>query len=171
MRLLIFFILLFSFKTYAQSPMVFEYGIGGLTPHIKAPPTNDNLCNEVVSGSGIIFNRTHTYRVSGEHFTTGAIVGENSYCQPIWGALTSYHLYQSQNVQVKGTVGFYHFDTKGFDFSEGAYFARVGNFYFVPVGGVEVAVNLYQSKNYKVQMLNLLTPVIFNHSIALTFDI
>ena len=164
-------IFLISFFSFGQAwAMQFEYVIGGVTPHIKSPP-NNNLCGEIGEGSGIIFNKTNSYRVEDNNFGGGALVGENSYCQPIWGATAFYNMYSSRNVQIHGTVGFYHFDAKGFDFSEGAYFAHINNFYFVPIAGIEVNFNIYDSKSYHIKMMNLITPVISNHSVAINFDI
>ena len=164
-------LILISFMSMGQAfAMQFEYVIGGVTPHL-VPPPNNNLCGEIGAGSGIIFNKTNSYRIEEGNFGGGALVGENSYCQPIWGATAFYNIHNSRSVQINATVGFYHFDTKGFDFSEGAYFAHVDNFYFVPIAGIEVNFNIYDSKSYHIKMMNLITPVISNHSVAINFDI
>lgn len=167
MKVLILILFIFSFYSQASQ---FEYVIGGVTPHIKSPP-NNNLCNQIIPNSGVIFTRLHSYRFEKENFGAGALVGENSYCQEIWGATSYYKLYQNRNLQIHSTVGFYHFDAKGFDFAQGSYFAKIDNFYFVPVAGVEVNLNLYQSKDFQIKMVNLLTPIVFNHSVGIYFDI
>ena len=169
-KLFLLIILVLSISLNQAFALQFEYIIGGVTPHLKSP-TNENLCGEIGAGSKIIFNKTNSYRAEGESFGGGALVGENSYCEPIWGATTFYKLYKTNKVQIKGTVGFYHFDNKCFDLSEGAYFAHVNNFYFVPVAGLEINFNLYDSKSYHVKMINLITPIISNHSVGIYFDI
>jgi hypothetical protein len=164
------FLLALAFLNFNCWALQFEYNIGGVTPHLKTPP-NHNLCNELVSGSNIIFNKTNSYRMESKDFGGGALVGENSYCKPIWGATSYYKMYKTEAMQINGTIGFYHFETAGFDFSERAYFAHVKDFYFVPIAGVEVNFNLYDSKDFHIKMVNLITPVISNHSVGFYFDI
>lgn len=153
--------------------MEFTYILGGVTPHIQRP-TGANarpLCNEFSQGSGLIYNELHSMRVNyGDRWSTGLLMGENSYCEPIWGATQSYQFYRNQYVELNGTMGFYHFDEDGFDFSEGAYFANFGSFYFVPIVGVEANFTLYRSKSFHISFMNLITPVITNHSFGITFN-
>ncbi|EQC47972.1 hypothetical protein [Bacteriovorax sp. Seq25_V] len=152
----------------------FSYIVGGITPHIQKPEGKYSkpLCNELSEGSGIIYTDLKSFRVqSSENEQWGFLVGENSYCKPIWGGTYSYQFYQSERVELQATVGFYHFDQEGFDFSEGAYFANVGNFYFVPIVGVEMNFVLYTSKSLEVKMMNLVTPVISHHSLGFIFPI
>lgn len=153
----------------------FSYVIGGLTPHIVKPEGiyAKPLCNEISQGSGVIYNRVDTYRYSykDSKWSSGAIVGENSYCEPIWGAAQSYRFFDTPRFEMQGTFGFYHFDEEGFDFSQGAYFSKLGDFYFVPIVGVEMNLTLYDGKDLKVKLMNLITPVITHHSLGFIFAI
>jgi hypothetical protein len=148
----------------------FEYIIGGITPHISRQP-NQEFCNEIKAGSGVIFNQTYSYRYNKDDVGGGALVGENSYCKPIWGATSYYRMYKNNVVQIQGTAGFYHFDATKDEYAGGSFFAHVGDFYFVPIVGVEINLNLYQARNFNVKMVNLITPVISNHSIGIYIDI
>ena len=169
MKKSIIIFLLLNLSTYAGQ---FTYVIGGVTPHIQKPEgeTARPLCNELSEGSGVIYNELNSYRYKDEKWTYGAIVGENSYCEPIWGYTQSYSFIDGNVIEILGTAGFYHFDEKGFDFSKGAYFSRIGSFYFVPVVGAEVNFNIVDSKYYSVKLMNLITPVVSHHAIGLEFN-
>lgn len=148
------------------------YIFGGITPHIQRPsgPDARPLCNEFSEGSGVIYNELHSLRVKYNYdWSTGLLVGENSYCEPIWGLTQSYSIYRNRYIEFNATAGFYHFNEEEFDFSEGAYFANIGSFYFVPIVGVEANFTLYQSKSFHVSFMNLITPVITNHAVGITF--
>lgn len=155
------------------SALDMTYIFGGITPHIQRP-TGANarpLCNELSQGSGVIYNELHSLRINYDYdWSTGLLVGENSYCEPIWGVTQSYNLYRNRYLEFNATVGFYHFDEEGFDFSEGAYFSRIGSFYFVPIVGVEANISLYKGKDFQISFMNLITPVITNHAIGVTFN-
>ncbi|MFG1591083.1 hypothetical protein [Halobacteriovorax sp. CON-3] len=164
-------IALFLMATNAQA-INLTYIYGGITPHIQKPtgPNARPLCNELSEGSGVIYNELHSVRFNYAYdWSTGLLVGENSYCEPIWGVTQSYNFYRNKYVEINGTAGFYHFDENGFDFSEGAYFANIGDFYFVPIIGAEVNFSLYKDKDFQISFMNLLTPVITNHSFGVTF--
>lgn len=151
----------------------FTYMIGGVTPHIQRPTGYGAvpLCNELSEGTGVIYNEVNSFRFKEGSWSTGAIVGENSYCQPIWGATQSYQIIGKNRLDISATVGFYHFEEESFDFSEGAYFSNIGDFYFVPIAGVEVNYTLYKSKSFNIKTMNLITPVITHHSVGIQFDI
>ncbi len=172
-KILKLLILLVLFLTGAEA-REFSYIVGGITPHLQKPDGKYSkpLCNELSEGSGVIFTDLKSFRMKdSDNSQWGILVGENSYCKPIWGGTYSYEIFSNERVEIQSTLGFYHFDEEGFDFSEGAYFSRLGNFYFVPIVGMEFNFILYASKNIEVKMMNLITPVISHHSIGFIFPI
>lgn len=166
-KLIPFFLFLFASQVFAADN--FGYIVGGITPHYQKPDgvSRKFFCNELAKDSGIIYNELNSFRYQDGNQAFGFIVGENSYCSPIYGASYSHKIYNSERINSNLTLGFYHFKQEGFDFSEGAYFGRVGNFYFVPIVGAEINIVAYRSREFEIQFMNLITPVLTNHSVGI----
>lgn len=149
----------------------FGYIVGGITPHYQKPDgvSRKFFCNEISKDSGVIYNELNSFRYQDGNNSYGFIVGENSYCSPIYGASYSYQYFKSDRINSNLTLGFYHFEQEGFDFSKGAYFGRVGDFYFVPIIGAEINIVAYRSREFEIHFMNLITPVLTNHSIGMFF--
>lgn len=166
--LYLFTLILLGGQAFAE----FYYIVGGITPHYQRPDgvSRKLFCNDLGNNSGVIYNELNSFRYEEKNHSYGLLVGENSYCSPIWGATYSYNILKTDTITSALTAGFYHFDQEGFDFSEGAYFGQIGNFFFVPIVGVEVNVKLYSNKDFKIQLMNLVTPVLSNHSLGIVFN-
>lgn len=169
-KTLILTILIFQNVTFAEDNFV--YIVGGITPHYQKPDGVNRkfFCNELSKDSGIIYNELNSFRYKDGNKSYGFIVGENSYCSPIYGASYSYEYFKSDRINSNLTFGFYHFKQEGFDFSKGAYFGQIGNFYFVPIIGAEINFVAYRSRDFEIQFMNLITPVLTNHSIGMIFN-
>jgi hypothetical protein len=167
------FLLLFTTSAYAVDV---QLGFGSLTPHFSS--SKKNYCNQW-NNTGIIVNKTYYLRVVGEKFGMSYLVGNDSICSEIEGLLIHYMLERYEYVDVGISFGGYAYNANnwtehakktpsGIDAPEPLH-TKIGDKDVVPVLALDVGIHLIKSDVWSLKLNNLLTPVIFNHSIAFEY--
>lgn len=151
-----------------------QLGFGSLTPHFST--SKKNYCNQW-NNSGIIANKTYYIRyMSDAGIGLTYLEGNDSICSPIKGLLLHYRFSQSEWYDLGMAFGGYAYDEgnweeharetpTGIDAPEPVqveYFGRR----VVPVLALDFGIHLVKRSHWSIKLNNIITPVIFNHSLA-----
>lgn len=167
-----FFLIIFLYLEISSASSI-QLGAGSLTPHFST--SKKNYCNQW-NNTGIIVNKTYYVRYNLDSFGVTYLVGNDSICSEIEGLFFHYLFFQNDWNDIGITAGGYAYNQKNWD--EHAkktpssidapspvrteYFGRD----IVPVLALEVGIHLVRRDNWSIKLNNLLTPIIFNHSLA-----
>lgn len=132
---------------------------GGITHHYLTH--NFPYCN-TINNVGTINNSYVIATIGSEKFKGGIISGTDSTCSPIMGLITQTKL------------------TDNFDFVLGAYNANerafedlgitpISMYGHTPVVGVNYNITLYEKKDFKIKLHNLISIDIISHAIGIEF--
>jgi hypothetical protein len=150
-----------------------QLGTGGLTPHFSG--SKRNYCNQW-NNTGIIVNKSYYIAFYKEQFGVTYMVGNDSICSEIEGIFFHYIFSQDEWNDFGITVGGYAYNQgnwdkhaektpSGIDAPEPTsieYFGRP----IVPVLALSWGLHLIRRDSWSLKLNSLLTPLIFNHSIA-----
>lgn len=152
-------------------------GAGGLTPHFNS--SKRDYCNQW-NDTGIIANRTQYVQIATGNWAITVLDGEDSICSDISGGFVTYGFYFRERIDVGVILGGYNYNQDNWDRhaleapdnvdAPSPFTVSLWGHRFVPVFGLQVGLHLIRSRNHWSLVLNnILTPVIFNHSIMLQF--
>jgi hypothetical protein len=169
-------LILFIFVTSTSKAAELQLGFGSLTPHFGS--SKKNYCNQW-NNTGIIVNKTYYLRFVGEKFGMTYLTGHDSICSDINGLLFHYNLERYEYVDVGLSIGGYSYNEEnwrehakktpsGIDAPEPVHI-KVGDRDVVPVLALDVGIYLIKGEVFSLKLNNLLTPVIFNHSLAFEY--
>lgn len=169
MKVLLFFCL-FS-NLYAASSL--QLGTGSLTPHFSK--NKKSYCNQW-NNTGIIVNKTYYIRYTVNDIGITYLRGNDSICSPIEGMFLHFLTGGTKWIEYGVTIGGYSFEMSNWEKhaldtpsdieAPGPVWTKINNRYIVPVLALDIAVHLIRRDNWSLKLNNLLTPFIFNHSLA-----
>lgn len=150
-----------------------QLGFGGLTPHFSS--SKKNYCNQW-NDTGIIVNKSYYLRVVGEVYGLTYLQGNDSICSPIEGMFLHYYFSRSDIWDIGATIGGYSFEMSNWKKhaektpsgieAPGPVHTVINGRYVVPILALELDLHLIRRDRWSLKLNNLLTPIIFNHSIA-----
>jgi hypothetical protein len=173
MKFLLYLLLIFS-NVYAGTSV--QLGAGSLTPHFSQ--TKKNYCNQW-NNTGIIVNKTYYIRVMADNIGFTYLKGNDSICSPIEGIFLHYIMGGTKWIEYGITFGGYSFEMSNWEEhaedtpkdieAPGPVWTKVSDRYIVPVLGLDISVHLIKKDRWSLKLNNLLTPFIFNHSLAIEY--
>lgn len=175
MKLLVI-ICIFFLTSSAHANSALQLGFGGLTPHFSS--NKKNYCNQW-NNTGIIVNKSYYVRYMFQDIGFTYMQGNDSICSEIEGVFLHYIFDRTDYIETGVTFGGYAFNQTNWDGHarstpesidapqpvQTKYFGRD----IVPVLALDIAVHLIRRDNWSFKLNNLITPVIFNHSVAFEY--
>jgi hypothetical protein len=179
-NLTLFCALLLSSRAFAGSAIGF--GFGAITAHVNVGPGYKNYCNQIEK-SDVILNNVAFLRVEGKTNVITAMLGEDSICSPIQGLFYNYKFVDTKWFGLSWIIGGYHFDYDNWLYEENhippgrvavsPVYTKIGTFYFVPVGGLEMDIGLFHwgaRENWSLNFNAILTPVIIPMTLSFKYS-
>lgn len=167
------YIVLFIISLNCFADNAIQLGTGSLTPHFSK--NKKNYCNQW-NDTGIIVNKTYYIRYRAGDYGLTYMKGNDSICSPIEGLFIHIQTGGTKWIEYGITIGGYSFEMSNWEDhaadtpsdieAPGPVWTRIENKYVVPVLALDIAIHLIRRDNWSLKLNNLLTPVIFNHSIA-----
>ena len=167
-------ILLITFVTlnHAHCFSIF-LGTGGITPHFSGK--KKNYCNQW-NNTGIIVNKSYYIRLQGETHGTTLMTGNDSICSKVDGIFYHYMFYKNKWNALGITTGAYAFNMDNWQAhadktpsgiaAPSPVHTKIGDKDVVPVLALEWQLTLIYRESWSLKLMNLITPIITNHSIA-----
>lgn len=172
MRLIILIALIFSTQVYS---LAIGIGAGGLTPHFVS--SKRDYCNQW-NDTGIIANKSTYLTIASGKYMVTFMKGNDSICSDIEGMFITWGFKFEERMDMGIIFGGYgyiqeNWDAHALTTPDGVsaptpVTIKIGNERFVPVLGLQVGLHLIKSSSgWSLILNNILTPVIFNHSLML----
>lgn len=172
---LLFAIFLFPNAILAgEDTSAFGLGFGGFTPHFSR--SKKNYCNQW-NNTGIIANRSYyaRFQIRGVGFTY--LNGHDSICSQIEGLIFHNVFSSSEYFDFAMVVGGYTYNPtnweqheeetpEGIDAPSPVSFPAFGRM-VVPVLALGMDVHMIRRDTWSLKLVNILTPIITNHSIMI----
>lgn len=171
-----FVVLILFYCSLGFSNSTLQLGTGSLTPHFTS--SKKNYCNQW-NNTGIIANKTYYIRYLLGNIGLTYMQGNDSICSEIEGLFFHYIFSYGEIIDTGVTFGGYAYHQKNWDEhakktpSDIDAPAPVRTDYFgrdiVPMLALDVGIHIVRRNNWSVKINNLLTPIIFNHSLAFEY--
>lgn len=153
-----------------------QLGTGGITPHFGS--NKKNFCNQW-NNTGIIVNKSYYIKMGIDPLAITYLRGNDSICSEIEGLFLHYTLKRYEYIDTELVFGGYSYikenwdkhaeDTPGDIAPPELVHTDFGDKSVVPVLALGVHVHLIRRESWSIMLNNLLTPIIFNHSLAFEF--
>ena len=151
-------------------------GTGGLTPHFTQ--VKKNYCNQW-NNSGVIANRSYYARIQLYDHGVSYLIGDDSICSRIEGMLYNYTFRHYEYMDVSMMMGGYTYIARnwkkheeetpsGIDAPQPVSFNAFGTM-VVPVLALGVELHLIKGEYSSLKLMNILTPIITNHSLMFEY--
>ncbi|MDA8792620.1 hypothetical protein N9N67_05205 [Bacteriovoracaceae bacterium] len=157
-----------------EDTSAFGLGFGGFTPHFTK--TKKNYCNQW-NNTGIIANRSYYSRFQIRGVGVTYINGHDSICSQIEGLIFHSVFSSSESFDFSMVIGGYTYDPRnwerykektpeGIDAPSPVSVEAFGRM-VVPVLALGVDVHMIRRDTWSLKLVNILTPIITNHSLMI----
>jgi len=140
--------------------MIVSLSLGLLSHHIVNPQLD--YCGKI-NNSGTIQNSYIIATVGDQDFRGGVIVGKDSTCSTIKGLVFEKNLYKNLDL----VFGVYNTNTKAYHNRGIGPVTLDGR--STPIIGVNYKISIYKSKNFTVNLHNLINPYLTSHAVNFSF--
>jgi hypothetical protein len=152
-------------------------GAGGITPHFVSGKRD--YCNQW-NDTGIITNKSRYITLASGRWMMTIAEGEDSICSKIQGLMFTWGFKFEERLDVGIVFGGYNYIQKNWTAHElkapdgvdspTPFTIRIGKERFVPIGGIQVGLHLIRSADgWSLILNNILTPIVFNHSLMVQY--